>query len=326
MTRRRSLLRAAPLALALAMPAAAPALAQSAAQTSVITVGTGSFSGTYYPVGRALCRVIDRETQAQRLRCSAEPTPGSVYNLRMLQSGELDFALAQADVQFAAINGVGAWAAAPVRGLRSLFALYDEVFTLVAAPGTPIAELADLRGRRINTGSAGSGSRATWDALAEALAWQGADRARAFDIRDVATALCNRSIDASAAVGFQPAASIRAQLAGCDARLIPVRGPAVTALLARYAYYRPVTLAAATYGTANDVETFGVSSDFVTTDRADPRVVAAIVRAVLANLDDLAMQSPALARLHRRALIGDGLTAPLHPAAAAVYREVGLLR
>ncbi|WP_431280847.1 TAXI family TRAP transporter solute-binding subunit [Humitalea sp. 24SJ18S-53] len=313
------------VAILLGVLAALPALAQpSGARATVVTVGTGPFGGTYYPVGRALCQAIDREAAAGGMRCSAEPTPGSVYNLRMLREGELDFALVQADTQFAAIQGGGA--EPPFRGLRSLFALYDEAFVVIAAPGAGIERIEDLRARRVNTGSTGSGTRGTWDALAAVLGWQGPDQVRGMDSRDIGAALCARAMDASVMVGFQPAAALRSQLSACETHLVPVTGPAVAALLRRHPYYRPVSLPAATYGTPGDIETFGVSSDFVTTDRADPRVVSVIVRAVVANLEDIAAQSPALARLRLRGMVGDGLTAPLHPAAAAIYRELGLIR
>ncbi len=313
------------LALVLGLCLAGPATAQSGGRATVITLGTGPFGGTYYPVGRAICRVIERDLRAENIRCSAEPTPGSVYNLRMLQSGELDLAIVQADVQFAAISGRGDWAGAPFRDMRSLFALYDEAFALTAAPASGIERLADLRGRSVDTGRAGSGVRATWDALASALGWQGGDRVRSADVQDVTSGLCSRTIAASVMVGFHPAATLRAQLAACDTRLVPVTGPAVESLLASQPYYRAVTIPASVYGTPGDIETVGLSSDLVTTARADPRVIGLILRAVVANLDDLTRQTPALAHLQRRAL-GTGLTAPLHPAAAAVYRDAGLPR
>jgi len=313
------------LALLLGLCLAGPAIAQSPARTTVVTLGTGAFGGTYYPVGRAICRVIDRDLRAENVRCSAEPTPGSVYNLRMLQAGELDLAIVQADVQFAALNGRGDWAGAPFRDIRSLFALYDEVFALTAAPESGIAGVVDLRGRLVDTGRAGSGVRATWDALAAALGWQGSDRVRSVDVSDIAGALCNRTIAASVMVGFHPAASLRAQLSACGTRLVPVSGPAVAALLANQPYYRPVAIPAAVYGTPDDIQSFGVSSDLVAGAAADPRIIGLILRAVLANLDDLARQAPALARM-QAASLASGLTAPLHPAAAAVYREAGLLR
>ncbi len=304
---------------------AAPASAQPRQPERVVTVGTGAMRGTYYPVARAICRVVNRELRAERIRCSAEPTFGSVYNLRLMQAGELDFALVQADVQYQALNGQGPWQGAPFAGLRSVFAAYDEAFVLIAAPGIDLRTLADLRGRRINPGVPGSGTRATWDALAPVLAAAGVERLRLQEGGDVTTALCNGTLDLAATVGFQPSAAIRATLASCPTSLVPLRrGPLTEQLFARHPYFRPVLIPAATYGLPADIETFGMSSDFVTSTRVDARIVGAIARVVADNIEEIALQSPALARLRLRTLAA-GLTAPLHPAAEAAYRAAGAL-
>jgi TRAP-type uncharacterized transport system substrate-binding protein len=63
----------------------------------------------------------------------------------------------------------------------------------------------------------------------------------------------------------------------------------------------------------------------VTSASVDARVVAVVAKDVLAHLADLRTLHPALARLRPRDMIQDGLTAPLHPGAEQVYKELGLI-
>lgn len=315
----RTLLAACALAAAFALPAAQAREAQT-----VVTIGTGPLRGIYYPVARAICRVVNRELRAERIRCSPETTFGSVYNVEMLRAGELDFALVQADVQHQALAGLGRWAGQPEPGLRAVFAVFEEGFAIVAGPGAQIARIEDLRGLRVATGVPGSGTRATWDALAAQLGWQGADRVRAPGSSNIAEGLCAGSIDAAITVAFHPTPAVRDQLGACDTRLVPVTGPALDRLLAQHPYFRRVTIRTGAYGARHAVETFGVASDFIAGPRADPRIVAAIARVVAANVEELSAQVPALAPLGAHGLPGPGLTAPLHPAAVAVYRELGM--
>ena len=314
------------LLVGLVLAAAAPAASEAREPQTVVTIGTGPLRGIYYPVARAICRVVDRELRAERIRCSPETTFGSVYNVEMLQAGELDFALVQADVQHQALAGIGRWAGQPVAGLHAVFGVFEEGFVVVAGPGADIARIEDLRGRRVATGVPGSGTRATWDALAAQLGWTGADRVRAPGSSNFAEGLCTGSIDAAVAVVFHPTPAMRDQLAACATRLVPVTGPALDRLLAEHPYFRRLTIAAGVYGTPSAVETFGVASDFIAGPRANPRIVAAIARVVAAHAEELSTQVPALAQFGMRGLPGPGLTAPLHPAAAAVYRERGMLR
>ena len=320
----RPVMRRALLALLLLLLLAAPAV--RANDLTLISIGTGARDGTYYPVGRAICRVLDRALADRRIRCSVESTPGSVYNVTMLARGELDFALVQSDVQFAAAQGREGWSGRPVPDLRAIAGLYTEVFTILAGPDSGITTLDGLKGRDVNTGSPGSGTHATWKQLAAALAWTGPAAVRGVELRgDVGGPLCDGRIAASAAVGYQPSPGLRALLGRCATRLVPVTGPAVDAMLERSPYYRRTVVPAAAYGLPEDVPSFGASSDLVTTLKVKPEIVAAVARALAENAEELAGMSPALARFDKRN-VGLGLTLPQHPAATAAFRGLGLVR
>ena len=66
------------------------------------SVGTGELNGVYYPVGKAICQIVNRDLSTHGVRCSPEATPGSVYNVGGIQSGGLEFGIVQTDVHFAA--------------------------------------------------------------------------------------------------------------------------------------------------------------------------------------------------------------------------------
>ena len=142
------------------------------------SIGTGQVNGIYYPVGKAICQIVNRDLRTQGVRCSPESTPGSVYNIDAVQSGELEFGIVQSDVQFAAYNGEGAWKGRPFRGLRSVASLYPELVTVIARADAHIKDLADLKGRRVNVGSKGTGTRATWDAIEAELGWSNEERVK----------------------------------------------------------------------------------------------------------------------------------------------------
>jgi len=69
------------------------------ANESFITIGTGGVTGVYYPTGGAICRLVNRNRSEHGIRCSVESTGGSAYNVNTIRAGELDFGIAQSDVQ-----------------------------------------------------------------------------------------------------------------------------------------------------------------------------------------------------------------------------------
>src|SRR6516165_8856813 len=291
------------------------------------SIGTGETNGIYYPVGKSICQIVNRDLTTHGVRCSPEATPGSVYNLTAIQSGELEFGIVQSDVQFAAYKGEGAWIGRPFIGLRSVLSLYPELVTVLVRADSRIQDLAGLAGRRVNVGSRGTGTRATWDAIEAELGWRDAERVRPVEMRADATtsALCSGAIDASMLIIGHPSPLVKAQQTACAINLVAITGRAIDKLLHLHLYYKHETIPADMYGLPADVPTFGGRATLVTSASVDARVVAVIAKEVLNHLAELRTLHPALARLRSRQMVNDGLTAPLHPGAEQVYRELGLI-
>src|SRR5271166_2717210 len=167
------------LILALVGLVAGPAPAEEKFR-AFASVGTGALNGVYYPIGGAICAIVNDHIRATGVRCSPETTPGSVYNADALRSGELEFAIVQSDVAFDAYNRKGGPSDNPFRELRSVLALHPELVTLVGRGG--IHEISDLVGKRINVGPEGSGSRRTWETLQQALGWEDAQAPQLVDM------------------------------------------------------------------------------------------------------------------------------------------------
>jgi uncharacterized protein len=190
------------------------------------SVGTGELNGVYYPVGKAICQIVNRDLSTNGVRCSPEATPGSVYNIHAIQSGELEFGIAQSDVNFAAYKGQGAWVGKPLVNLRSVLSLYPELVTVMVRADSHIQDLAGLMGRRVNVGSRGTGTRATWDTIEAELSWRDEERVRPMELRAEATTstLCSGAIDANLLIVGHP--SRWSRLSKSRARSTSSRSPA----------------------------------------------------------------------------------------------------
>ncbi len=292
------------------------------------SLGTGEVNGVYYPVGGDICRLVNRDLARTGVRCSAESTPGSVYNVNAVRSGELEFGIIQSDVAFAAYHGTGPWTGQPFIGLRSVLALHPELVTIIARRGAGVREVADLAGKRVNVGSSGSGSRKTWDAIEGELGWGEAQRGRPTGLSADATtrALCSGEIDANLLIVGHPSPLVRTQLSACAANLVAISGAPVDKLLRVMPYYRRGDIPGDLYGLPADIPSFGVAAVLMTSAGMDARVVAVVAKAVIVHLGELQKMHPALARLSVDAMIAGGLPAPLHPGAVQAYKELGLLK
>jgi TRAP transporter TAXI family solute receptor len=302
----------------------------SAQEGQFITIGTGGVTGVYYPAGGAICRLVNVGRKEHGIRCSVESTGGSVYNVNTMRQGELDFGVVQSDVQFNSLKGQGEEFKdqGPFEGLRAVFALHPEPFTVLARADSEIETFDDLKGKRVNVGNPGSGQRATMEVLMEAKGWTMDDFALASELKSAeqSQALADNNVDAIVFTVGHPNGSIQEATTTVDANLVPVSGPEVDALVEKNPYYTKAVIPGGMYsGNEEDVETFGVRATFVSSADVPEEVVYQVVKAVFENFEDFKKLHPAFADLKKEEMITAALSAPLHPGAEKYYKEAGLM-
>ena len=313
--------------LAMAMTVAGTLTGASSVQAqNFVSIGTGGVTGVYYPTGGAICRLVNKDRKEHGIRCSAESTGGSIYNINTIRAGELEFGVAQSDWQYHAYNGTSKFEdAGKFENLRAVFSVHPEPVTVIASDASGITNIADVKGKRMNIGNPGSGTRGTWEVMEEAMGWTRSDLKLAAEMKSAETgqAVCDGKIDAYFWLVGHPSALTQESLATCDAHLVDVTGPAIDKLVADNPFYRKATIPAGMYNNENDIQTFGVGATFVSSADVPEEVVYVVVKAVFENFDQFKKLHPAFANLTPEEMIKDALSAPLHDGAAKYYKEKG---
>jgi len=298
----------------------------NAADQRFISIGTGGVTGVYYPTGGAICRLVNKMRKETGIRCSAESTGGSIYNINTIRAGELEFGVAQSDWQYHAYNGTSKFAEkGKFEKLRAVFSVHPEPVTIIAHDNSGVKNITDLKGKRLNIGNPGSGTRGTWEVLEKALGWSRSDLALAAEMKSAETgaAVCDGKIDAYFWLVGHPSALTQESLASCASHLVNAMGPAIDKLVADNSFYRKAVIPAGMYNNKEDINTFGVGATFVTSADVPDDVVYTVVKAVFENFDQFKKLHPAFANLKPEEMIKDSLSAPLHPGAVKYYKEKG---
>ncbi len=297
------------------------------AQAKFVTIGTGGVTGVYYAAGGAICRLMNKDRARHGIRCSVESTGGSVANINTIRGGDLDFGVAQSDVQYNAYKGEQQFQKDGAFGdLRSVFSIHPEPFTVLARKEINAKSFQDLKGKRVNVGNPGSGTRASMDVLLAGMGWKLSDFSLASELKadEHGAALCDNKIDAFFYGVGHPSANIQDPIVTCGAKLVPLTGPAVDKIVAAAPYYAKVEIPGGLYtGNPNPTPTYGVLASFVTSSKVSDATVYELVKAVFDNFDDFKKLHPAFAHLDPKDMIKNGLSAPLHPGAVKYYKEKG---
>ena len=338
--RRWRSLGCASLFLAAALIGAAQAQPQPAGEEPrYFRIGTAAIGGSFFEIGGLIASAISGPREGPPcgrggpcgvpgLVAVAQATPGSIGNLRMIDSGQIESGFAQADLSGWAYGGVKLFAdSGPLRNLRAIANLFPAVAHLVVRADSAIRTLGDLRGKTVAVGQAGSGSAASAAVLFEAAGLDDANLTRRYLRPGPAAAeLKAGTIDALFLVGWYPVPAIRDLAASSPIRLVPIAGDIAERLEKDLDHYRVAEIPAGTYeGVDASIPSLGFSALWLVTSQADPDLVYAITKSLwsptTAKLFSAVEPAGETIRLDRAL---DAISVPLHPGAARFYREAGL--
>lgn len=302
-------------------------------------IGTAATGGSFFEIGGLVASAISSPADGppcdrggscgvRGLVAVAQATPGSIENLRLINSGQLESGFAQADLAGWAYSGVNVFAdSGPLRRLRVIASLFPEATHLVVRAESPIHSLTDLKGKTVSLGESGSGTAADAAVLLAAAGLGEKDLTRKY-LRPgpAAEELKAGTLDAFFLVGGYPIPAIRDLAASVPVRLVPIEGKFVDALRKDFSFYRLTNIPADSYpGIDADTPSLGFSALWVVNADVDSDLVYAITQALWnpATVKLIAALNPIGSRIRLfRAL--DGLSVPLHPGAARFYHEVGM--
>src|SRR3954471_21762761 len=193
------------IAIALAVTAALGGAA--IAQQKTMAIGTGGTGGVYYPLGGAIANVLSKALP--NVTATAEVTGGSIDNLKLIGAGQSEMAFTMADAAHDAVQGNEKFKNNKV-ALQTLLVVYPNRMHVVTVEGTGIETLADLKGKRVSTGSPGGATEVMAFRVIEAA---GLDKDKdmkreRLGASESVNAIKDRKIDAFFWVGGIPTAAV----------------------------------------------------------------------------------------------------------------------
>jgi TRAP transporter TAXI family solute receptor len=252
----------------------------------------------------------------------ATTTSGPQDNLRLITGRQVEAGLMTATLL--AASGAVAKAAERAKessGLCVLAPLYEEVVHLVVLADSPVATIADLRGRRVCLGDDSSGGLALSQQILAAAGLQGRHISAAqLPLAQAAEALVDRRIDAFFCIEGQPSPTIRELAERTDIRLVPI----ATEHGAGAPASADTAIADGVYKGVSRTPTLGVPAVWAGHAGLEAELVYALTRAVWHAGNRLlrdAIAAVSASGLLRRTA---GLELPFHPGAKQFYRDLGM--
>ncbi|NLG85931.1 MAG: TAXI family TRAP transporter solute-binding subunit [Firmicutes bacterium] len=285
-----------------------------------VNIATGGTAGTYFPLGGAIADILNKNIDG--VNASAQSTGASVANINMLKDGSVEMAFVQNDITYYAATGTEMFQDKKVDGLRGIATLYPETVQIVTLAKTGIKDIADMKGKRVAVGAAGSGTEANARQILEAYGITYQDiTVQYLSFAEAASNLKDGNVDAAFVTAGFPTAAIQDIAAQHDVVLLPVDEDIADKLIEKYPFYTKVIIPKDTYPKqAEDVNAVAVMAMLVVTDDMDEQLAYDITKAIYSNLDRL-QTAHAVGKMITKEKALDGMSVELHPGAEKYFKE-----
>lgn len=302
----------------------APAHAQDRRRIVIVTGGTG---GVFYPYGGGLAKILSEKVP--NVQASAQVTGGSVDNVKLLHSGDAEIGLSTLDSAYDGLKGDAAYKSEGKQDVRVLAVLYDSFLHVVASQASGIAKVADIKGKRVSVGSAGSSTESIADRV---IAASGLDPMKDITrdnlgVGESAGALKDGKVAVFFWIGGVPTSAVRELAVSGQPSIRFVDTSKELAQLERQfpGLYRPFNLPQTAYaGMPEAVAGLGVANVLLVSAKAKDDMVTMVLNGIFNNLEEVQKVHPEARRLTLQSAASK-TAVPFHPAAERFYKSKGVM-
>lgn len=287
-------------------------------------MATGGNTGTYYAYGSAVGQILTEKTG---IPITIQSTGASKANIQLIAAGEVELAIVQNDVMDYAYRGVDLFNGEKITDFSTMAALYAEVCQVVANPASGIRTIADLKGKNVSVGDAGSGTEFNARQILEAYGVTFDDIGKQnLSFGASADALRDNKIDAFFCVAGAPTTAIVDLAVGKEIVVLDIDDAHANALRQKYPFYTQFPIPAGSYrGQSNEVKTVAVKATFIVSNKLSNDAVYSLTKNLLESKQAIVSAHAKGAELSAEYAVS-GISVPFHPGAEKYLKEIGALK
>ncbi len=288
-----------------------------------LTLATGGTTGTYYAVGGVMATVLNPLLEQSSLTVTS--TGASKANIQMIDDEDANLAIVQNDVMYYAYTGTDLFADEGTYDTFSAVAgLYDETVQIVTCDPS-IETVADLKGKSVSVGDAGSGTEFNARQILGAYDMTFDDvKITNASFGDSAENLKDGKIDAAFIVAGAPTTAVVDLATMKDVHLVQLDEEHIAKLQEDYDFFTKTVIPAGTYkGVDEDATTVSVRATLIASTEVSEEAVYELLKAMFDNQDALIAGHAKFEFLNLEDAV-KGISVPFHAGAVKYYEEQGI--
>lgn len=290
-----------------------------------IKLATGGNTGTYYAFGTAVGQIIGK---SEDISFNIQSTGASKANIQLIDSKEVDMAIVQNDVMDYAYKGTDLFSEdGAVTGFSAMAGVYAEVVQIVADPKSGIESIADLKGKSVSVGDAGSGVEFNAKQILEAYGITFDDISKQnLSFSASADAYKDNKIDAFFCTAGAPTTAIMDLVTNREIKILSIDEAKSTELMKSFPFYTVFDIPMETYkGMTEDVRTLAVKATFIVSNDLSEDVVYKMTKALFEEKEAISAAHAKGKEIDPKYAV-EGISVPFHKGAEKYYKEIGILK
>jgi len=285
----------------------------------------GPDGGTFQYFSNAIATRISKNTADPEILNMT--SPGSVENLRRVNSGDADFGIVYSADLYLGRNGKLINDTQKYDNICSMSYLYGAPAHLVVPEESGIRTVRDLMGKRIAVGMAGSGAAASAQRYLTFLGIWDQVSVEYIGYTQAAAAIGDRRIDAMWVLAGFPNSSVAQAASGNRIAMLNLAEEGKeSGFFREFPFYTQVVIPAGTYrGVEYDVQVFQDAAVWVAGKHVKPEIVQNVLKEIYSpeGLAYMVSVTPAAKAMNvKNGLLG--IVTPVHKGAAQFWTDAGL--
>ncbi|MFB5661355.1 TAXI family TRAP transporter solute-binding subunit [Alteribacillus sp. HJP-4] len=290
-----------------------------------LQLGTGSTGGTYYPLGQEIANVLNDNVDIEGFDVSSVSSDASIDNIAQIGRGEMQLGMSVHLSALEALEGAGDFDGETIDNFGFMGHIYPEVMQVVTTEDTGITSIADLEGKRVNLGPAGSASNSAGKLILEAHGLEEGDyKVYEEGFGDAAGRLQDGKLEANFGLLGLPAGNVTELATQREVVILPIEDEAME-YIEENSEYGPLEIEADIYDFMDEpVTTITAYAVLIgSLDQVDEDTGYEITKQLYENADSISHEQGEFMTMENIMNGSEGM--PLHPGSERYFEEEGLL-
>ena len=292
------------------------------ASKKIMTFGTASMGGAYYPVGTGMATIINKYLPELDVR--VEVTGGGLENPRLVGDGKTQLGITNLFLGHLAIEGQKPFT--KKYPIVALAYMYPSTFHMVTTKkNSEIKSVEDIKGKRVAVGPAGGGTILLLKKLLTVYDFTVKDIKPSYiSYKDGSMALQDGNVDAAFLLAGAPTGALKQLIVRTPIRFLDISQERIDKFLKAFPYYVQVNIPKSFYNTDKDALSVGSGNCLIVNKNMSEELAYKITAALYDHVDEFKKVHPSTSVVNLKD--APKAVIDLHPGAIRYYREKGVMK